>query len=59
MENKKMRMKTNILIVLFMILWGVPMLAVPVDPTPKQVTMPNGKSITITEMGDDNKAGYR
>ncbi len=53
MENKKMRMKTNILIVLFMILWGVPMLAVPVDPTPKQVTMPNGKSITITEMGDE------
>lgn len=53
MENKKIKIKTYILIALFMILCGVPMLAIPVDPTPKQVTMPNGKSITITEMGDE------
>lgn len=53
MENKKIKIKTNILIALFMILCGVPTLAIPVDPTPKQITMPNGKSITITEMGDE------
>lgn len=54
-------MKKFILIVLITVSSGVSLFvnAVPVDPTPKQVTMPNGKSITITEMGDDNKAGYR